>query len=53
LIQKGRPGDPKGKDHNYSTKVVEDVKGMETREFIIKKKLFMYIFPYLELRLVK
>lgn len=33
--------------------VIEDVKGMETKEFKIKKKLFEYKYPDLELRLIK
>ena len=34
-------------------KIVEDVKGMETKEFKIKKKLFEYFYPDLELRIVR
>ena len=33
--------------------VVEDVKGMETKEFKIKRKLFEYKYPSLELRIIK
>ncbi|MCL2215428.1 MAG: DUF1064 domain-containing protein [Defluviitaleaceae bacterium] len=32
---------------------VEDVKGMETKEFKIKKKLWEAQYPWLELRLIK
>lgn len=33
--------------------IVEDVKGMETKEFKIKRKLFEYKYPDLELKLIK
>lgn len=33
--------------------IVEDVKGMETKEFKIKRKLFEYKYPSLELRIIK
>ena len=33
--------------------IVEDVKGMETKEFKIKRKLFEYKYPELELKLIK
>ncbi len=33
--------------------VVEDVKGMETKEFKLKKKMFEYKFPDIDFRLVK
>lgn len=33
--------------------VVEDVKGMETKEFKLKKKLFEYKFRDIDLRLIK
>ena len=33
--------------------VVEDVKGMETKEFKLKKKLFEYKYPNLDFRLIK
>lgn len=33
--------------------IVEDVKGMETKEFKIKRKLFEYNYPGLELRIIK
>lgn len=33
--------------------VVEDVKGMETKEFKLKKKLFEYKFPEINFKLVK
>lgn len=33
--------------------IVEDVKGMETKEFKIKRKLFEYKYPNLELKLIK
>ena len=33
--------------------IVEDVKGMETKEFKIKRKLFEYKYPNLELKIVK
>ena len=34
-------------------KIVEDVKGMETKEFKIKKKLFEYFYPELKLKIVR
>jgi hypothetical protein len=34
-------------------KVVEDVKGMETKEFKLKKKMFEYQYKDIELRLIK
>lgn len=33
--------------------IVEDVKGMETKEFKIKRKLFEYKYPDLEIRIIK
>ena len=33
--------------------VIEDVKGMETKEFKIKKKLFEYKYPEYELKIVR
>lgn len=33
--------------------IIEDVKGMETKEFKIKRKLFEYKYPDLELKLIK
>lgn len=33
--------------------IVEDVKGMETKEFKIKRKLFEYKYPDLELKIIK
>ena len=33
--------------------VVEDVKGLETEVFKIKKKLFLHQFPWLDLRIIK
>ncbi|MCA9366914.1 DUF1064 domain-containing protein [Candidatus Kaiserbacteria bacterium] len=33
--------------------IVEDVKGMETDVFKLKRKLFMYAYPKLTLRIVK
>ena len=33
--------------------IVEDVKGMETKEFKIKRKLFEYKYPDLGLKLIK
>lgn len=33
--------------------VAEDVKGMETKEFRIKRKLFAHFYPAYELRIVK
>ncbi|MGN1269370.1 MAG: DUF1064 domain-containing protein [Clostridia bacterium] len=33
--------------------IVEDIKGMETKEFKIKRKLFEYKYPDLELKLIK
>lgn len=33
--------------------VVEDVKGFETKEFKIKRKLFEYKYPDLELKIIK
>ncbi len=33
--------------------VVEDVKGMETKEFKLKKKMFEYKFPDVDFRLIK
>lgn len=33
--------------------VVEDVKGMETKEFKIKRKMFEYHYPSMELRIIK
>ena len=33
--------------------IVEDAKGMETKEFKIKRKLFEYKYPDLELKLIK
>lgn len=33
--------------------VVEDVKGMETQAWLIKRKLFLYHYPELELKVVK
>lgn len=33
--------------------IVEDVKGMETKEFKIKRNLFEYKYPDLELKLIK
>lgn len=32
---------------------IEDVKGYETKEFKIKKKIFENSFPWLELRIIK
>lgn len=44
-------------DFRYKDKggnvVIEDFKGFETKDFIIKKKLFEYQYPDLELRIVK
>ena len=43
-------------DYKYEEKgkvIVEDVKGMETKEFKIKRKLFEYKYPDLELKLIK
>lgn len=34
-------------------KIVEDFKGFETKDFIIKKKLFKHLFPNIGLRIVK
>lgn len=34
-------------------KIIEDVKGMETKEFKIKKKLFEYFYPDLKLKIVR
>ena len=33
--------------------VVEDVKGKETKDFIIKKKIFMQKYPHVDFRLIK
>jgi hypothetical protein len=33
--------------------VVEDVKGMETKEFKLKKKIFEYKYPNIDFRLIK
>lgn len=33
--------------------IVEDVKGFETKEFKIKRKLFEYKYPDLELKIIK
>jgi hypothetical protein len=33
--------------------IIEDVKGMETKEFKIKRKLFEYKYPELELKIIK
>lgn len=33
--------------------IVEDVKGMETKEFKMKRKLFEYKYPGLELKIIK
>ena len=33
--------------------IVEDVKGMETEVFKIKRKMFEYKYPYLKLELIK
>jgi hypothetical protein len=33
--------------------IVEDVKGMETKEFKIKRKLFEYKYPELSLKIIK
>lgn len=33
--------------------IVEDVKGMETKEFKLKKKLFEYKYPEVEFKLIK
>lgn len=33
--------------------VVEDVKGFETKEFSLKKKMFLYHYPQYELRIIK
>ena len=33
--------------------IIEDVKGMETKEFKIKRKLFEYKFPEYELKIIK
>lgn len=43
-------------DFSYIEKgklIVEDVKGMETKEFKLKKKMFEYKFPEIDFRLVK
>ena len=44
-------------DFDYITKdgrhIIEDVKGMETPEFKIKKKLFEYKYPDLEIKIIK
>lgn len=34
-------------------KIVEDVKGMETKEFKLKKKLLEYKYPDIDFRLIK
>lgn len=34
-------------------KIVEDVKGMETKEFKLKKKLLEYKYPNIDFRLIK
>ena len=33
--------------------IVEDVKGMETKEFQLKRKLFEYKYPDLEIKIIK
>jgi hypothetical protein len=33
--------------------VVEDVKGMETAVFQIKRKLFLYLYPHIDFRVLK
>lgn len=33
--------------------IIEDVKGMETKEFKLKKKMFEYKFPDVDFRLIK
>ena len=33
--------------------IIEDVKGMETKEFKIKRKLFEYKYPDIELKIIK
>ena len=45
-------------DFQYSIKgsaydIVEDTKGFETKEFLLKKKCFEYFYPNLELRIIK
>ena len=39
-------------DNNY-THTVEDVKGFETDVFKIKKKIFMYQYPFIDFRIVR
>lgn len=44
-------------DFDYITKdgrhIIEDVKGMETPEFKLKKKIFEYKYPELEIKIIK
>jgi hypothetical protein len=40
------------KETRTGVRVVEDVKGFETRDFKLKQKLFWFKYPNLELRLI-
>lgn len=40
-------------DHNDGTTEVIDIKGMETKDFKIKKKMFEYKYDDLQLRIIK
>ena len=39
--------------HEKGKDIVEDVKGMETDVFKLKKKCFIYFYPKIELRIIK
>jgi hypothetical protein len=39
-------------DRDYNT-VVEDVKGMETPTFRLKKKMFLHNYPHIEFKIVR
>jgi hypothetical protein len=37
-------------DFTVHKRIIEDVKGCRTKEYLIKKKMFEYVFPDLELK---
>lgn len=40
-------------DKEKQEQVIEDTKGMQTKDYLIKKKLFEYKFPYLTIKEIK
>lgn len=40
-------------DKERQEQVIEDTKGMKTKDYILKKKMFEYKFPYLTIKEIK